>query len=140
MDPLKATKSKYFPPVNVDGFQLNVELMRYAVAKLLLITRASKLSPLKRVRLIKMFEHEGAGVFVVVGVLVGVLVIVGDGVIVGVRVGVRVSVGVGVNVIVGESVNVKVGDGTVGMFNGRGVLIARVARNCSTIPSRYEAR
>lgn len=112
MVPLKATKSKYLPPDNGDGFQVKVELMRYALAKLLLMTRASKLSPLKRVRLMKIFEHEGAGVFVSVGVLdgvkvlVGVRVIVGVRVTVGVRVGVRVLVGVGVNVIVGESVKV----------------------------------
>lgn len=30
--------------------------------------------------------------------------------------------------------------GTVGILSGRGVLIARVARNCSTMPSRYEAK
>lgn len=30
--------------------------------------------------------------------------------------------------------------GTVGILSGRGVLMARVARNCSTIPSRYDAK
>ena len=104
------------------------------------MTRASKLSPLKRVRLMKMFEHEGAGVFVGVGVLEGVKVMVDVRVAVGVRVGVGVLVCVGDNVIVGEGVSEGIGEGTVGIFNGSGVLIARVARNCSTIPSRYEAR
>ena len=100
---MKATKSKYFPPLNVDGFQLNEELIRYAVAKLSFCTRASKLSPLKRVRLIKIFEHEGAGVLVIVGVTDGVRVIVGVRVILGVlvTVGVRVIVRVGVGVRVG---------------------------------------
>lgn len=30
--------------------------------------------------------------------------------------------------------------GTVGILRGRGVLMARVARNCSTMPSRYDAK
>lgn len=68
------------------------------------------------------------------------------GVIVGVRVGVEVNVGVGVCVTVGVKVGVNVSVGkdvlvaTVGIFKASGVLIARVARNNSTIPSRYDAR
>lgn len=60
--------------------------------------------------------------------------------------GLGVNVAVGVSVIVGviDGVNVSVGRGvfvaTVGMFNASGVLMARVARKFSTMPSRYEAR
>ncbi len=113
-----------------------MELIRYAVAKLLLTTRASKLSPLKRVRLILILAQEGTGVVVGVGVKEGVKVIVGVGVWDGVRVGVGVRVNVGVNVSVGVGVMVGVLVGTVGPISGRGVLMARTARNCSTIPSR----
>lgn len=66
----------------------------------------------------------------------------GVGVEVGVKVGVNVKVGVGVSVTVGVrlGVSVSVGAGvlvaTVGMFNGNGVLTARVARKFSTIPWR----
>lgn len=69
---------------------------------------------------------------------VGVKVGVEDGVGVKVEVGVSVTVGVrlGVNVSVGTGVLVA----TVGMFNPSGVLMARVARKFSTMPSRYEAR
>lgn len=58
------------------------------------------------------------------------------------KVGVKVDVGVGVSVIVGviDGVKVSVGGGvfvgTVGMFNGTGELMARVARKFSTMPSR----
>jgi len=59
---------------------------------------------------------------------------------VGVEVAVEVAVGVSVTVGVIEGVNVSVGKGvlvaTVGMFNPSGVLMARVARKFSTIPSR----
>ena len=60
----------------------------------------------------------------------------------GTGVGVNVEVGVGVSVAVDviDGVNVSVGTGvfvaTVGIFKGRGVLMARVARKFSTIPSR----
>ena len=106
------------------------------MAKLLLITRASKLSPLKRVRLIEMLLHDGAGVLVNVGVKVGVRVRVGVRVMVGVRLGVAVNVFVGVGVIEGVLLGIGVFVGTVGILRGNGVLMARVARNCSTIPSR----
>ncbi len=110
------------------------------------MTFASKLFPLKRVLLIWIRLHDGTGVVVGVrvgvgvSVLVGVKVFVGVNVWVGVRVGVRVKVGDDVldGVKVGEGVNVVVG--TVATTSGKGVLIARVARNCSTTPSRYEAR
>lgn len=117
-------------------------LVRKAGATLLLMTRASKLFPLKRVRLIKILLHEGTGVLVGVrvgvgvSVFVGVKVMVGDRVGEGVRVGVRVKVGDEVldGVNVGEGVSVLVG--TVATTRGKGVLMARVARNCSTTPSR----
>jgi hypothetical protein len=86
-------------------FQTNDALVRKAGATLLLITRASKLSPLKRVRLIRMLLHDGTGVVVGVRVCVGVSVGVGD------------NEGVGVSVVVGDSVRegvklgVKVGEG-----------------------------
>ena len=125
-----------------DVSQIRDALVRKAGATLLLMTRASKLLPLKRVRLIKMLLHEGTGVLVGVrvgvgvSVFVGVKVIVGDSVGVGVRVGVRVKVGDAVldGVNVGEGVSVLVG--TVAITSGKGVLMARVARNCSTTPSR----
>lgn len=77
-----------------------------------------------------------------VGVFVGVRVTLGVGVMDGVRVAVGVRVTVGVTVNVNEGVIVGVSDGsgvfvgTVGRIRGSGVLIARDARNCSTIPSR----
>jgi hypothetical protein len=116
-------------------------LVRKAGATLLFTTRASKLLLLKRVRLIKILPHEGTGVTVGVNVFVGVNVMVGVEVIVGVKVGVRVLVGVRVNVGVKVNVGVNVGEGSgvlVGTvtINENGVLIARVPRNCSTMPSR----
>lgn len=91
-------------------------------------------------RLIKILAQDGAGVFEGVGVFDGVRVTVGVSVFVGVRVGTGVLVAVGVKVKVGVKVMVGVFVGTVGPINGSGVLMARTARNCSTIPSRYEAR
>ena len=125
----------------MEVFQTRVTLVRKAGATLLLITRDSKLLPLKRVRFIEILAHEGTGVSVGVCVIVGVKVIVGVEVIVGVaefvgvRVGVRVEVGVEVRVRVGvgEGSGVLVGTVTI---NENGVLIARVPRNCSTMPSR----
>ena len=89
----------------LDVFQTRDALVRKAGATLLLTTRASKLSVLKRVRLIRILLHEGTGV------MVGVRVMVGVGVMVGVRVMVAVGVIVGVNarVNVGEGVKVFVG-------------------------------
>lgn len=57
---------------------------------------------------------------------------IGKGVLVGVSVGVGVMVGVSVGP--GVSVGMGVLGIAVGRIKGRGVLIARVARNCSTIP------
>ena len=71
-----SAKSKYLP-LKGEGSQVNVELTKYAGEKLLLRTRASKLSPLKLLRLIKLEVQDGAGVFVAVFVEVGVRVMVG---------------------------------------------------------------
>ena len=62
----------------------------------------------------------------------------GMGVLVGVSVGVPVSVGVSLGP--GVSLGRGVLGMAVGILNGRGVLMARVARNCSTMPWRKEAR
>ena len=51
-----------------------------------------------------------------------------------------VPVSVGVSVGPGVSLGRGVLGMAVGMLKGRGVLIARVARNCSTMPWRKEAR
>lgn len=130
-----------------ERFQTRDALVKKAGATLLLMTRASKLFPLKRVRLIKILLHDGTGVMVGVLVMVGVILMVGVVVIVGVKVivavgvGVRVAVGVRVDVGVGINVGVNVGDGvSVLVFTvaitSNGVLMARVPRNCSTVPSR----
>ncbi len=66
-----------------------------------------------------------------VGVLVNVLVMVG------VYVWVNVAVGAGVKVKVGWGVLVG---GRVGTWIPSGVLMARLARNSSTMPSRYAER
>jgi hypothetical protein len=73
----------------------------------------------------------------------GVGVDVGVFVCVGVRVGVGVKVGVGVSVAVGVSVGGRVLVAVGGMEvidQPSGVLMARTARNVSTIPWRYDAR
>jgi len=73
-----------------------------------------------------------------------VTVDVGELVLVAVSVGVILGVGLSVIVGVSDGSGVSEGSGvfvaTVGMFNARGVFMARVARKFSTIPSRYEAR
>ena len=78
------------------------------------------------------------------GVLVGVLVMVGVFVLVGVLVTVGVLDGVFVGRGVFVEVRVSVGSGVfgiaVGILKGNGVLMARVARNCSTIPWRKDAK
>ena len=91
-----------------DVSQIRDASVRKAGATLLLITRASKLSPLKRVRLIEILLHKGAGVLVGIGVEVLVAVDVGTSVAVDVGTSVAVDVGMSVVVDVGVSVTVDV--------------------------------